>query len=210
MTCTSNGQWEIHMSHTRRANRTVHCAFGTVFQDGDRGATPEGSELSGGIEISDGVEILGPIKAGGGCMLHPGVILDTGVELGSDVIVGPDTIVGEGSRIGSGSRIGIACTIDSGVTIGKNARIGDGIHIKTGAVLKDGVVIGTEDGGTVIGLFSKIGLGSEIQGTMNHISKRGVLVEVDAVKEGKRVPKKAYVNISQGINFLAYLSPQPA
>ncbi len=194
------------MSHTRRTN----CADGTMCQAGYKGLVPDGSTLEGDIEISDIVEILGPLSAKGGCILYPGVILDSFVALERDVIIKYDSIFGEGVKVGEGSTIGMACTIDAGVVIGDDVHIGDGIHIKRGVYVEDGSVIGTIEGGTVIGEFATIMTMSVVQGNLNYIDDDGELVEIDMINAKEILPISSYEYVLDGKRWSADRSSRTA
>lgn len=199
------------MSHTRRANRTTHCAYGTVCRKEDKGFLPESLDLDGDIEISDTAEILGQLQAKDGCQLRDGTVFADRVSLGAGVFVGEDSIVREGSMIGDGSKLGKFCDIDQGVTLGKNVKVGDGVHVKLGAQIDDDTVIGTKSGGTTIGECSWIKANSNIQGSLHARDEHNIPYGLDLVKPGVVLPKSSTVNAENGELWSSEdLTPKPA
>lgn len=199
-----------HTRHDRRAHKSDHCVRGAKCLAEDRGIVPEGSSLLfGEVEISDTVDFFGPIQAEAGCKLHMGAVFGAGVVLGADVIVGSDSIVWDDSTIGDGSTIGEFCTIEDGVTIGKNVKLGDGVHIKQGAHVDDNAVIGTKEGGTVIGENSRVSANSDIQGTLNFVDENGELQELDLVDADKTVLSFWSVFVVNGKKYSFDLTPEP-
>lgn len=199
------------MSHIRRANRTTHCANGTVCRKEDKGFLPEGLDLDGDIEISDTAEILGQLQAKDGCQLRDGTVFADRVSLGAGVFVDEDSIVREGSMIGDGSKLGKFCDIDQGVTIGKNVEIGDGVHIKLGAQVDDDTSIGTRSGGTTIGECSWIKANSNIQGSLHARDKHDIPYGIDLVKPGMVLPRASTVDADKGkLWSSASYAPKPA